>query len=364
MSTRDDANVLHAWAVAEGLYPSSISPPMALSTDQMARMPVVSDLGQAVLRTKGIQHIVVNESLRRVYVLTKRTKPTKKQLALLPAAVGDSTIEYLQGTATEVGGAPPTARGKPFHVVRTADVDRYACGGSVSLGNALDAGTLGALVQDANGSLFGLSNNHVTGGCNYAANQMPVVAPGVLDVVPLGFDPKTLGYHERSLALVAGLPGTANVADNLDAAIFKIRDESMVSSMQGDSYDTPTQVRPLTDDLVVEKVGRTTGHTSGRVLGLHHEPLGIHYSTQGVGYTFVGQVYFDPVYLIEGRGGAFSDHGDSGSLVTTVVDGNRFAVGLLIGGMRGQQGRDFTCVVPIESVLSRLRVQLVGGHNT
>ncbi|MFC3149184.1 hypothetical protein [Piscinibacterium candidicorallinum] len=363
MSTKDDANVLHAWAVSQGLFPTSVLAPAAQECDIAQRMPDVSESGRAVLRAKGIHQIVINEAQQRIYVLTKRARPSKKQLALLPKEVGDSSIEYLQGASGEIGGTPPTARGKPFYVVRVSDVDRYACGSSVSLGNALDAGTMGALVRNVDGDLFGLSNNHVTGGCNYAASQMPVMAPGVLDVTPLGFDPRTLGYHEISLPLVAGLPGTANVADNLDAALFKIRDEATVSSMQGDIYDTPTEVRALTDDMAVEKVGRTTGHTKGIVVGIAHEPVGIHYSTQGVGYSFVGQVYFDPVWIVEGKGGAFSDNGDSGSLITSVVDGKRVAVGLLIGGMKGQQGRDFTFIVPIASVLSRFNVTLVGGLN-
>lgn len=363
MSTKDDAAVLHAWAVSQGLFPTSVMAPSVPDVAIEQFMPEVGEMGRAVLRAKGIHQIVINEAQHRILVLTKRAKPSKKQLALLPTDIGDSTVEYLQGASSEVGGTPPTARGKPFYVVRVADVDRYACGGSVSLGNALDAGTMGALVQNVDGALFGLSNNHVTGGCNYAASQMPVMAPGVLDVSPLGFDPRTLGYHEISLPLVAGLPGTANVADNLDAALFKIRDEATVSSMQGEVYDTPTEVRTLTDDMAVEKVGRTTGHTTGKVVGLAHEPVGIHYNTQGVGYSFAGQVYFDPVWIVEGQGGAFSDHGDSGSLVTSVVDGARVAVALLIGGMKGQQGRDFTFVVPIDAVLNRLNVRLVGGHN-
>lgn len=363
MSTKDDATVLHAWAVSQGLFPSSVLAPSVLDERIGQVMPQVTEMGRAVLRAKGIHQIVVNEAHHRILVLTKRAKPSKRQLALLPTQIGDSTVEYLQGASSEIGGTPPTARGKPFYVVRASDADRYACGGSVSLGNALDAGTMGALVQNVDGTLFGLSNNHVTGGCNYAPNQMPVMAPGVLDVSPLGFDPRTLGYHEVSLPLVAGLPGTANVAENLDAALFKIKDEAAVSSMQGEAYDTPTTVEALIDDMVVEKVGRTTGHTAGKVVGLAHEPVGIHYNTQGVGYSFVGQVYFDPVWVVEGKGGPFSDHGDSGSLVTAVVQGQRVAVGLLIGGMKGQQGRDFTFVVPIDAVLKRFGVSLVGGHN-
>lgn len=364
MSTRDDADVFHAWVTSEGLYPSTATAPVPMTPERQALLPQISDAGRTVLRTKLIEHIVLNEPKQTIYVFTKRAKPSKKQLALLPQAIGQSAIEYRQGTATEIGGSPPTARGKPFYVVKSANADCYACGGSVSLGNALDAGTLGALVKNADGVLLGLSNNHVTGGCNYAAGQMPIVAPGVLDVSPLGYDPRTLGYHERSLPLVAGLPGTAPVADNLDAAVFRVRDPSLVSSMQGDSYDTPTTTKPIEAGMAVEKVGRTTGHTQGVVLGVSREPMPINYESKGVGFTFMGHVFFDPLWVVEGKSGVFSEPGDSGSLITTQVDGARHALGLLVGGMSGPQGRDYSFIVPIESILARLSVQLVGGHNT
>jgi hypothetical protein len=364
LNTNADADTLHAWLATEGLHPSSVREPDPEALKRLDQLAPISDAAKDILRTKGVEMLLVNDVDKQITVLLKRARPTKKQLTLLPRTCGDSTIEYRQGVAKAIGGAPSQARGKPFYVVQPAGDDCYACGSSISLGNCQDAGTLGALVQDSDGVFYGLSNNHVTGGCNFAKRQMPIVAPGVFDVSPLGFDPITLGYHERSIPLVAGVPGTADIENNLDAAVFKIRDEGNVSSMQGTWYDTPVDVLDPENKMVVEKVGRTTGHTVGTIFSHTHEPLSVQYDVRGVDYSFSGQVYFSPVYLVVGKAGQdFSAEGDSGSLVTTVKDGLRYAVGILIGGAKGQGGLDYTYVLPIKPVLEKLGVTLVGGHN-
>lgn len=362
MSTASDADALHAWLIQENLFVESVRTPTNSADARAGELAPVSETAKDVLRARGIQMLGVNDAERKIIVFLRRARPSRKQLALLPKEIGESMIEYRQGTAKEIGDAPPQSRGKPFYVVQQAGFDRYACGSSISLGNCRDAGTLGALVKDQDGVLYGLTNNHVTGGCNYAPKQMPILAPGVFDVTPLSFDPMTLGYHERSIPLSAGIPGTADVNNNLDAAIFKIRDEATVSSSQGSFYDTPNGTLPIEANMHVEKVGRTTGHTQGVVIARPHEPVRLNYAVQGVDYQFSGQVYFDPVFIVQGNGQVFSEEGDSGSLITTVRDGQRYAVGILIGGLRGQ-GIDYTFVLPIGSVLSKLGVSLVSGHN-
>jgi hypothetical protein len=361
MSTQADADVLHAWLVTENLFPSSVRAPTAKGRARASELASISDTAKDVLRARGVQLLAVNEAEGKIIMFLRRARPGKKQLSLLPQEIGESEIEYRQGVAKEIGDTPPQARGKPFYVVQQAGVDHYACGSSISLGNCRDAGTMGALVKDPDGVLYGLTNNHVTGGCNYAPKQMPIVAPGVFDVTPLGFDPTTLGYHERSIPLSAGIPGTADVGNNVDAAIFKIRDEATVTSLQGSWYDTPDQTLDIEPNMEVEKVGRTTGHTTGVVIARAHEPLGIKYAVQGVDYEFSGEVYFDPVFIIQGKAQVFSEEGDSGSLITVVQNGVRYAVGILIGGARGQ-GVDYTFVLPIRSVLNKLGVSLVSGY--
>ena len=56
----------------------------------------------------------------------------------------------------------------PFEPVRTY-LDRIACGSSVGIGNQRNAGTLTALARSRDGgALFGVSCNHVVGGCSTA----------------------------------------------------------------------------------------------------------------------------------------------------------------------------------------------------
>lgn len=365
MTTKTDADVFHAWAVGEGLFAGNVTAPATVTAADVETISPVADPAREVLRKKGIQQIFFNEVTRVITVLTRKAKPTKREATVLPKTVGESSIEYRQGVVDEVGGELPKPHGKPFHVVLRPEGDCYACGSSISLANCQDAGTLGALVRDAGGVLYGLSNNHVTGGCNHAANQMPILAPGVLDVSPMGFDPITIGYHERGLDMVPGIPGAVPVHKNLDAALFKIKDQDRVSSMQGSSYDTPSSARAIKANMSVEKVGRTTSHTKGTVRGQAQSAVAIHYGLTGVGYSFKSQVYFEPVFVVEGIGEVFSEEGDSGSLVTSVDGaGERHAVGLIVGGFKGAVGTGYSLVLPIESILNALGVELVAGHNT
>src|SRR5271156_3688862 len=123
---------------------------------------------------------------------------SKKLLASIPASVDDVAITYRQGVQTPIGGTPSVPFGAPPFVVRNSPAgDRYTCGSSISVGNFRDAGTLGCLVRDGAGVLYGLSNNHVTGSCSFAGVGLPILAPGVYDVAPNSLPPFTLGFHHR-----------------------------------------------------------------------------------------------------------------------------------------------------------------------
>jgi hypothetical protein len=155
-----------------------------------------------------------------------------------------------------------------------------------------------------------------------------------------------------------------NARTNLDAAIFRIRDEALVSSFQGTAYDTPVALGTLVDGLDVEKVGRTTSHTRGEVLGQIYGAVGIPYAAAL--YNFNGTVSFEPVFAITGVGGLFSDFGDSGSLITAIQpDGQRIAVGMVIGGRTDNSapGGKTTLALPIAPIVQGLGVSLVAGLN-
>ncbi len=243
---------------------------------------------------------------------------------------------------------------------------RYPCGTSISLGNVREAGTLGCLIRDASGDLFGLSANHVTGGCMNARPGTPIVGPGIKDV-GAGFpNPRTIGHHHRSLALVQGDPSAVDASRNRDAAAFRILDSEAISSSQAGHHDTPGLIADPIEDTLVEKVGRTTGLTRGIIESEIVGPFAVSYKTTVFHSAeeetpFTGQVFFEPVFVIRSeRGGPFALSGDSGALVTTVPEeGNqRAAVGIVFSG----RGSDESYMLPLRPVLNDLGMTIVSGH--
>lgn len=366
MEAATAARILHDWAYAEALTDSASAATVS-TAEEFDLIEDLSEQGIQILRNRRIRAIGFNEFEKQVIVFTKRAAPsTKRQVALLPRRVGDVEIRYRQGVPHAVEDRPPTAQAGPTYATRTVGTaSRYTCGSSISVGNNREAGTLGCLVIDAAGNMYGLSNNHVCGGCSYAGVRLPIVAPGIYDVVPDGaVNPFTLGHHHRALPLVAGSPDNVDSKANLDAAIFKLLNPASVSSYQRNVYDTPGVTGAITPGMTVEKVGRTTEHTTGTVISQVYGATSISYQVQL--YNFSGPVPFDPVFAIYGTTDMFSDAGDSGSLITaTDATGNRLAVGIVVGGMSDGKapGGKVTLALPIEPILAMLGVTLVSGHN-
>jgi len=366
MHTSEAAQIFHDWANGEGMIPDGPTSPIVSTPQDFVHITPKTEGGKQILRTKQIQAIASNEPLKRIVVFMRRAAPnTKKKLAMLPAHVDDVEIAYRQGSPVTIGPLLTLPQGGPSFTVRqTATGPAYTCGSSISVGNHRDAGTLTCLVRDAAGVLYGLSNNHISGSCSFALVGLPILAPGVFDVVPNGCNPFTIGVHSVSLPFVPGSPDNVDWKNNSDAAIFKITDPTKVSSYQGSAFDTPATDSPLIGNQVVEKVGRTTQHTTGRVLGQLHGAHPIMYNVAI--YSFSGTVCFEPSFSIAGQGGLFSDSGDSGSLITTVgPNGVRTAVGIVVGAMNdgSAPGGKITVALPISPILQRLGVTLVSGHN-
>lgn len=263
-------------------------------------------------------------------------------------------VKYVGGKVPEIRLASAAITATKTQVLHKG---LYPCGTSISIGNTIGAGTLAALVRDEEQNLLGLSCNHVTGLCNNTAREMPIVAPGVLDVRPQSLDPFTLGHHARVAALTIGTPENVNIDENLDVALFKIANPSAVCSMQQEFYDTPTDLHTFRGEIAVHKVGRTTGCTKGTLLGMSRRVLPV---PTDVG-VLKGTIYFKKIMLVLSTHGIFADKGDSGALVVTGdKEGKRETVGIVFAV---SPDRTKTYVIPIDEVLKTLRVTLVGGHN-
>jgi hypothetical protein len=351
------------WALSRNLIPAlpgAIEDEYLAMTQPLAIRPVAED----ILRRRGVSSIVFNDGDAAVYIYTTR-KVTQKELDELPIVLHDCSVSYPHGAIDDLIAPNCVAQASPYTIsVSPSGGHHYACGSSISPGNEESAGTLGALVRDAAGVMYGLTNNHVTGGCNHSPAGLPILAPGVVDVGPGGLSPFTIGHHSRVLPYVLGTGGNVNIRDNTDAAIFQIADESSVTSMQGREFDTPALVADPIERMRVGKVGRTTGYTEGVIIGRELRPVGVKASSTK--NSFSGNIWFPSVWLVHGDGREFSAAGDSGSLVVSLnPDGTRSAVGLVFCGGPDSMapGNAKTYVVPLAPILQRLNVSLVSGHN-
>jgi hypothetical protein len=97
------------------------------------------------------------------------------------------------------------------------------------------------------------------------------------------------------------------------------------------------------DDMQVEKTGRATGYTMGTVFDVS--------ATVPIDFD-LGKLTFEDQILVRGQTGAFSDGGDSGSLIVDRESGR--ATGLLMGG-----SPQFAIANHIGEVLEALNVTLV-----
>jgi hypothetical protein len=212
----------------------------------------------------------------------------------------------------------------------------------VSTGNQgeCSAGTIGARVKSGT-TTYALSNNHVYARENRAAIGSNVLQPGRYDLSCASGSSALLGKLSKFVSITFST--TAN--NRVDAAIAAAGTTNLGRSTPSDGYGIPRSATIAAAlNQTVRKYGRTTGFTTGNVVGLN--------ATVNVGYSrgtarFVGQI------VIRGRG-KFSDSGDSGSLI---VDPNRRPVGLLFAG----SSNGYTFANPIGQVLSALGVSIDGN---
>lgn len=319
-----------------------------------------------ILKEREVKNIAFNSATNAITIYTAK-RVTKTELKTLPQNIEGQSITYSAGGVETIGGVPAQAEYSTYSIWTDPATNReyYTCGSSISSANEASAGTLGALVRDQNGVLYGLTNNHVVGGNNHTPSAMPVVAPGVIDAQPGGIDPFTIGHFHQLLPLMPGDQANINVSLNLDAAIFKIKDPDLVSSKQGVEFDTPATVTDPVDQMIVEKVGRTTGHRVGRVVGKYLHPLRV--LCENATYNFKAEIWFDGVHVVHGTNGrTFSEGGDSGSLVVgRNANNERVAVGIVFAGGPDQMaaGGKKSMILPLEPILQALQLTLVSGHN-
>lgn len=208
----------------------------------------------------------------------------------------------------------------------------------------VSAGTLGGFVR-LDGRLAVLSNNHVLAASGAAETGDPVLQPGPADG----------GTSRDRVGSLTAFEALSGVRANLvDAAVAML--DPGIAAEPGDLPGGPLsgpipRSLDIEPDELVEKVGRTTGHTRGRITAVEVDGVAVQYD-EGV-YTFDDQIE------IAGRTGAFSQGGDSGSVIWRSRD--RAPLGLLFAGSStgGDAGTGVTFANPLATVLDVLGAQWV-----
>ena len=212
----------------------------------------------------------------------------------------------------------------------------------ISTGNQgeCSAGTIGARVKSGT-TTYALSNNHVYARENSAPLGSNVLQPGRYDLNCASGSNALLGKLSKFVKITF----STSASNKVDAAIAAASTTNLGRSTPSDGYGTPrASIVAAALNQTVRKYGRTTGLTTGSVVGLN--------ATVNVGYShgtarFVGQI------IIRGSG-QFSKAGDSGSLI---VDANRHPVGLLFAG----SSNGYTIANQIGQVLTALGVSVDGS---
>ena len=246
---------------------------------------------------------------------------------LLPRAIP----ERINGIPTDV-----VESGKPVLRHYTTRIRPVLPGYSIGH-TRVTAGTLSCLVRDrATGEMLILSNNHVIANSNNAFAGDPIVQPGPYDG---GSHPSdTIAYLVRWKTIVLW-------GNTVDAAVARpISPYIVTSHIPG--IGIPRGVRKMDRiGVPVQKVGRTTQHTTGIVTAYNA-------SIYPLNYPGIGGVEFIRCIVTTGM----SAGGDSGSLL---LDMDRYATGLLFAGMEIDGREVVTYYNDILNVQKELNIDLI-----
>jgi len=283
----------------------------------------------------GVSHVAANDYTLAIRVQRRELMLSDELREIVATANGEADIRYV-GRVRKRDGDPPTQqRTRPLVMgLSVAHVE-------------LSAGTLGCFVRADDERIHVLSNNHVLADENRAEIGDRIVQPGPWDGGKAGRD--TVAELTRFEPLdVVGV----NRLDCAVAALANDMEYDAGALMGGSDGLDPRPFVPR-EGILVEKIGRTTGRTIGRLSALNVSVLGVEFDT-------ADNVRFDGQLEIEDVGGTpFSADGDSGSIV--FAKDERRPIGLLFSGddSAGPNETGVTYANPLPDVLKALRVSLV-----
>ncbi len=332
-----------------------------MSRRKWFQMLVVTVVTACLLVFSGLASAQGNRdnALERVKEVQERhTNELMAKAGVVGTAVGDNdagrnaVLVLLEKPG--LGGIPQDLEGVPVHPVVTGKIEALKAPGKpttsfdptkwyerpvyigISTGNVgeCSAGTIGCRLTGG----YALSNNHVFALEGKALPGSIIVQPGLYDTKCAYASVNNLG----TLSTFVPITFSDTASNEVDAAVALVGSNLRQDTPPG-GYGTPKST-PVDASLnmQVQKYGRTTKLTTGRVRGLN-AIIRVQYDA-GVA-RFINQIMIG--------GGGFSSAGDSGSLIVTQAASE--PVGLLFAG-----GSGATFANPIGRVLEEVGMTIDG----
>lgn len=272
---------------------------------------------------------------------------------------GEPVIKVLVETKESAKDVPAIIEGVPVEVVVTGKIEAmWQTSGTVSrtsrfsrpvpigistgVNGECSSGTIGCRVKK-NGNVYILSNNHVLARQNNAPKNSAILQPGPADTNCYVSSSNVVGALTEFKQIFFG-----GVNNQIDAALAYTTTAYVGKSTTSEGYGTPKSATlAATINQSVQKYGRTTGLTRGKVTGIN--------AIVNVGYNggtgrFTNQIIVAPL-----SGTGFIKSGDSGSLLVT--DPGKNPVGLLFAG---NADGSVAMANPIGKVLSEFGITIDG----
>ncbi len=315
-----------------------------LGQDLAAAMAAQSVLNQDLLSQPGVAGTAIafglnGQPVLKVFV-THADILESGALALPASLDGHAVVTEVSGAFRALEpGAPSDLTDPRLNFPRPVPI-------GVSTGQFdVTAGTIAARVV-AGSDVFALSNNHVYANRNRADVGDNILQPGTVDGGANPTDAIATLHDFEPIRFCEPFPICPE--NRIDAAIASTTTDQLGNSTPSNGYGTPqSETAAPRLGMAVQKYGRTTGHTKGRITGIN---ASINVGFRDRTARFTGQI------VVSGSG--FSGPGDSGSLI--VADGSgsddRRPVGLLFAG-----SATTTLANPIDLVLDRFDVEIDGN---
>lgn len=276
-----------------------------------------------------------DETAVKVYVETKLDRALLSDDDLVPDQIDGMPLDVVEAGAIQVGGGQVIQVG-PQALRRRV---RPAFGGLSVAHFRVTAGTIATGAYDANAfpgippRYYILSNNHVLANSNAANIGDPVTQPGPVDGGTVPAD--VIGRLARFVN-IRFHQGNDRPCNFVDAAIAEVPFEDIDRSIYWIGH--VRRLGAAAVGMIVQKTGRTTNYTTGRVTDVN-ATVDVNYGSGRVA-RFCRQIITTNM----------SAGGDSGSLV---LDLDENAVGLLFAG-----SAQIMIANPIALVLASLGIRI------